>query len=112
MLDNAMRHASDGIEVTSQVHDGRVEIHVLDDGPGFPRDFITDAWERFSRADPARTDGGAGLGLSIVRTIAELHGGETGAANRPAGGADVWITLPRAIRGTPREPARAGAERG
>lgn len=96
MLDNASRHASHGIEVTSQVREGRVEIHVLDDGPGFPRDFLPHAWERFSRADPGRTDGGAGLGLSIVRTIAELHGGEAGAANRPAGGADVWIALPRA----------------
>jgi signal transduction histidine kinase len=96
MLDNAMRHASHGIEVTSQARNGRVEIHVLDDGAGFPRDFLPHAWERFSRADPARTDGGAGLGLSIVRTIAELHGGEAGAANRPAGGADVWISLPRA----------------
>jgi signal transduction histidine kinase len=99
MLDNAMRHASHGIEVTSQARDGRVEIHVLDDGPGFPRDFLPHAWERFSRADPARTDGGSGLGLSIVRTIARLHGGEAGAANRPAGGADVWISLPRARRG-------------
>jgi signal transduction histidine kinase len=97
MLDNALRHASHGVEMTSQARNGRVEIHVLDDGPGFPPDFLPHAWERFSRADPARTDGGAGLGLSIVRTIAELHGGDAGAANRPAGGADVWISLPHSL---------------
>jgi signal transduction histidine kinase len=96
MLDNATRHASHRIVVASEVRGARVEIHVLDDGPGFPDDFLPHAWERFSRADPARTDGGAGLGLSIVRTIAELHGGEAGAGNRPEGGADVWIALPLA----------------
>jgi two-component system OmpR family sensor kinase len=94
LLDNALRHASGAIAVTSHARDGRAEIHVLDDGPGFPPDFLPQAWERFSRADAARTDGGAGLGLSIVRTIAELHGGAAGAANRPGGGADVWIALP------------------
>ena len=95
MLDNALRHAASEIEVTTRVAGSRVEIHVVDDGPGFPRDFLPRAWERFTRADDARTDDGAGLGLSIIRTIAEVHGGRADAANRTGGGADVWISLPQ-----------------
>jgi two-component system, OmpR family, sensor kinase len=94
MLDNALRHATSEVELSTRVAGASVEIHVLDDGPGFPPEFLPRAWERFSRADAARTDDGAGLGLSIVRTIAELHGGRAEALNRPGGGAAVWITLP------------------
>ena len=49
---------------------GRVAIHVTDEGAGFPEDFLPHAFERFSRADAARGRGGAGLGLAIVDTIA------------------------------------------
>ena len=94
LLDNAVRHAATEVKLGAVGSGSSVEFHVLDDGPGFPPEFLPRAWERFSRADPGRTLDGAGLGLSIVRTIAELHGGSTGAANRPTGGADVWISLP------------------
>jgi signal transduction histidine kinase len=108
MLDNALRYATGEIELETRRVGSCVEIHVLDDGPGFPPDFLPRAWERFSRADAARTDDGAGLGLAIIRTIAELHGGGADAANRPGGGADVWISLPAADeRGRPRH--RAGS---
>jgi signal transduction histidine kinase len=73
---------------------GTVELHVLDEGGGFEPEFLPRAFERFSRADPARSGSGAGLGLSIVQVIAEAHGGEAYAANRPSGGADVWLALP------------------
>jgi two-component system OmpR family sensor kinase len=94
MLDNALRYAALEVVLTTRRAGARVEIHVRDDGPGFPPAFLPRAWERFSRADAARTDDGAGLGLAIIRTIAELHGGSAEAANRPGGGADVWISLP------------------
>jgi signal transduction histidine kinase len=94
MLDNALRYAASEVELAARVVGGRVEIHALDDGAGFPPEFLPHAWERFSRPDAARTDDGAGLGLSIIRTIAELQGGTATATNRPTGGADVWITLP------------------
>jgi signal transduction histidine kinase len=96
MLDNALRYAAGEVELTAQGAGSNVEIHVRDDGPGFPPAFLPRAWERFSRADAARTDDGAGLGLAIIRTIAERHGGGADAANRPGGGADVWISLPAA----------------
>jgi two-component system OmpR family sensor kinase len=96
MLENALRYAAGEVEVVIRHAGSSVEIHVLDDGPGFPPEFLSRAWERFSRADAARTEDGVGLGLAIIRTIAELHGGRADAANRQGGGADVWISLPAA----------------
>ena len=94
LVANALEHGTRPIEVTAEAHDGRVELHVRDAGSGFSPAFLPRAFERFSRADAARTGGGAGLGLAIVAAIARAHGGEAHAANRPGGGADVWITLP------------------
>ena len=62
---------------------------------GFPPGFLDRAFERFSRFDQSRTTSGAGLGLSIVRTIAEAHGGSAHVSNVEPRGADVWLSLPR-----------------
>ena len=88
LVDNALRYGG-GVNRGSP-RDGS-ELHVTDDGPGFPPEFLERAFERFSRADAARGRGGAGLGLAIVRTIAEAHGGSAHAANGPT---DVWLALP------------------
>jgi two-component system, OmpR family, sensor kinase len=95
MVTNAMRYGEGPVRLAATERNGHVELHVLDEGPGFAADFLPMAFERFSRADPARSRGGAGLGLSIARLIAEAHGGTADAANRPGGGADVWVSLPR-----------------
>jgi signal transduction histidine kinase len=100
LVDNAVRYAVGGVELSATPVDGVIELHVTDDGSGFPPDFLPHAWERFARADAGRTEGGSGLGLAIVRTIAEQHGGVAGARNRAAGGADVWISVPRFIPGS------------
>jgi heavy metal sensor kinase len=92
LLDNALRYGGDDIRLEAVRRNGSAELHVRDDGPGFPASFLDRAFERFSRADPARGRGGAGLGLAIVRTIAEAHGGSAHAAS--SRGADVWIVLP------------------
>lgn len=89
LVDNALRYGGDSITLAARGE----ELHVTDDGPGFPPGFLDRAFERFSRADAARGRSGAGLGLAIVRTIAEAHGGSAHAANR-APGADVWLSLP------------------
>ncbi len=98
VLTNLVRNALDAgaTRVDVQVRElaSVVEVHVLDDGPGFPDAFLARAFERFARADEARGRGGTGLGLAIVRSTAEAHGGTAGAANRPEGGADVWFALP------------------
>jgi len=81
--------------LSAELSDGVVELHVADRGTGFDDAFLGRAFERFSRADEARGEGGAGLGLSIVQLIANAHGATVGAANRRDGGADVWLSLQR-----------------
>lgn len=94
LVDNALRHGGQRVELDARVAGDRVELHVRDDGPGFPQDFIDTAFERFTRADSARGRGGAGLGLAIVAAIARAHGGQVAASNQPEGGADVSLSLP------------------
>jgi len=93
LVDNALRYGAGTITLAAHHADQAVEIHVTDDGPGFPPDFLDRAFERFTRAPGAR-EGGSGLGLAIVATVADAHGGTSHAANRPAGGADVWLVIP------------------
>jgi len=105
LLDNALRHGEGTIHLTARTRDRHVELHVRDEGAGFASQFVAEAFERFTRADPARSRGGAGLGLSIVQVIARAHGGLARAANHPNGGADVWLELPR----DPSTPGRSGS---
>lgn len=99
LVDNALRHGTGEIRLSAQPENGSVALHVTDEGAGFPEDFLPHAFERFTRADAARGRGGAGLGLAIVDTIATAHDGTARAANRPEGGADVWLTLPASTVG-------------
>jgi signal transduction histidine kinase len=93
LVDNALRYGAGTIALAARRVGDAVEVHVTDEGPGFPPDFIPRAFERFSRAPGAR-EGGSGLGLAIVATVAEAHGGAAHAANRPTGGADLWLVIP------------------
>jgi signal transduction histidine kinase/ActR/RegA family two-component response regulator len=75
-----------------------VELSVEDNGPGIPQDFLAYVFDKFRQADASsrRLHGGMGLGLSIVRSLIELHGGSVRAANREVGtGAVFTIALPR-----------------
>ena len=94
LVDNALAHGASSVVVSALETAQRVELHVADDGAGFAEAFIPRAFDRFSRADDARSRGGAGLGLSIVALIADAHGGEAAVANRDGGGADAWISVP------------------
>jgi two-component system OmpR family sensor kinase len=115
LVDNALAHGLGPVVLHALPRDGVVELHVEDEGPGFPDDFRERAFDRFSRADQARgheggAHGGTGLGLSIVDLIARAHGVRAGLRNRPEGGADVWLEVPRArlaVR-APAAPARSG----
>jgi two-component system OmpR family sensor kinase len=108
LVENALRHGSGPVRVWSHETDGRIEIHVSDEGKGFPPDFLPHAFERFRRADTARSTEGTGLGLAIVKAIAEAHGGSATARNASGGGADVWIELAAAPQRKPAaQPAGA-----
>jgi len=94
LIDNAIQHGATPITIHVQ-HVGAdgVEIRVADHGPGFPDGFLPHAFDRFSRADTARTTGGTGLGLAIVDTLTQRNHGAVTAHNRPAGGAEITIRL-------------------
>jgi two-component system OmpR family sensor kinase len=96
LVGNALTHTPPGtaFKVGVGVLDGRAVIEVADEGPGFPPEVAERVFERFYRADPARSTGGAGLGLSIAATLAEAHGGGVSATGEPGKGAVFRITLP------------------
>jgi two-component system OmpR family sensor kinase len=94
LVENALRHGEGSIRLSAVEGDGRVEMHVLDEGGGIPPEFVPRAFERFTRADQSRAGAGAGLGLAIAQVIAQAHDGFARAANRPEGGADVWLSIP------------------
>ena len=91
LLDNAVRHTPKGgvVTVSGRTRDGRAEAIVGDTGPGIPHEHMKRIFDRFYRAEEARTraGGGTGLGLSIARDLARAQGGELNAENVPAGGA-------------------------
>jgi signal transduction histidine kinase len=96
LVDNALRHSARRVWLTARTRDSWIELHVIDDGPGFEPQLIERAFERFVRGSSATSaSAGAGLGLAIVAAIAAAHGGRACAANRSGGGADVWLELPR-----------------
>jgi heavy metal sensor kinase len=93
LVDNALRYGASTIRLDAVIGNGVVELHVRDDGPGFPPEFLQQAFERFTRGDLARGRGGTGLGLAIVSAIAAAHGGTAHAVNDDPPGADVWLAL-------------------
>jgi two-component system, OmpR family, sensor kinase len=95
LVENGLRYGRGPICLNAVEHDGRIELHVLDEGAGFDPAFLPRAFERFSRTDEARAADGVGLGLAIAQVIASAHGGSAHAANRATGGADVWLSIPK-----------------
>jgi two-component system OmpR family sensor kinase len=101
LLENAIRFTPAGgrIQVVARGDAERVELLVEDSGPGFPPEMLDRVFDRFFRADAARSRpdevSGTGLGLAIVKGVAEAHHGTAEAANVPDGGARVTVRLPR-----------------
>jgi two-component system, OmpR family, sensor histidine kinase BaeS len=98
LTDNALRHTPrDGrVQLVGRRTGEGVRISVEDSGGGIAPEDLPRVFDRFYQADPSRDrrTGTSGLGLSIVRALAEAHGGRVGAENRPTGGTSVWVHLP------------------
>jgi len=95
LVDNAVKF---GGRTRMLVRDGaQLEISVCDDGPGIPADQLEKVFEPFYRLESSRNrdTGGSGLGLSIARDVAQAHGGSLLLRNRPEGGLEARLTLPR-----------------
>ena len=99
LVRNAARFAQSSIAVSVAASAEQVALAVSDDGPGFPEEFLSVAFERFTVADPARTktaSSGTGIGLAIVRAVVERAHGSVSAQNNAGGaGATVTVLLPR-----------------
>ena len=99
LVDNAIKYGRHQGRVTvggRAAAGNMIEIFVADDGPGIPPEALDRVFERFYRADKARSrdQGGTGLGLSIVKHIVQSHGGEVRAESQPGHGATFFFTLP------------------
>jgi len=99
LLDNAIRYTPSGGKVSAEIvaNGSDVSIRVADTGIGIPADAAPHVFDRFYRADKARSraDGGFGLGLAIVKWIAECHSGAVAFHSQPEAGSVFTVTLPR-----------------
>ncbi len=98
LVDNAVRFTPSGgaVTVSAQRHNGSVEVRVADTGAGIPPEHLPRLFERFYRADPARSreDGGTGIGLAIARSVVEAHGGHIRAESELGEGSVFTFDLP------------------
>jgi len=106
LVDNAVRFTPPGGEVTIRAwrEDERVQIEIHDTGVGVAPEHLPRVFERFYRADPARSrddGGGTGIGLAIARSIVEGHGGRIVATSEPGRGAAFTFGLPAAHAAVP-----------
>jgi len=106
LVENALRYGAGTVRVTASQQGDELELQVTDKGSGFPPEFARHAFERFSRAEPSRSGGCAGLGLAIVAAVATAHGGSATVTSAPGGGGRVSIRVPSSTLGTRTSDAR------
>jgi signal transduction histidine kinase len=98
LISNALRYAPDSSVITLilSAEESSLQLRVRDSGPGIPEKSLPHIFDRFYRADRARSreEGGTGLGLAIARQLAQAHGGSLTARNHPDGGAEFVLILP------------------
>ena len=95
LLLNALRHTGGEVELTAEATEDGVLLTVGDRGPGVPDDLKDVLFEPFQQGDtPAARVGGAGIGLTVVSTFAQLHGGRAWVEDRPGGGSLFRVLLP------------------
>jgi signal transduction histidine kinase len=113
LIDNAVRHNMPGgwVQAATRCETGFAELTITNGGEPIPPDQVGGLFEPFRRlAGRAGSRPGAGLGLSIVASVARAHGGQATAHARPDGGLDVQIRLPATAPGDTYGPVLAGAQ--
>jgi len=98
LVDNALKYTPEGgvVTVGAAAEPGAVTVTVTDNGPGVPAPERDMVWRRLYRGDASRSQRGWGLGLTLVRAVAEAHGGSASVADAPGGGARFQMRLPAA----------------
>ncbi len=96
LADNAVKYTPAGgrVSLASRRENGHLRLEVADSGVGIRAEDQARIFERFYRADPARSPGGVGLGLAIARWIAEEHGGSIAVNSSPGRGSLFTVELP------------------
>ena len=96
LLDNALRFTPDGgkITIATEIKPDRTELTVEDTGCGIPPQYLPHVWDRFYRVDSSRSSQGTGLGLALVKSITDLHGGSVAVASEVDRGTTVALTFP------------------
>jgi signal transduction histidine kinase len=96
LIENAVKYGQSA-RVLVDDNDARLEIRIQDQGPGLPPAELERVFEPFYRVEGSRSreTGGTGLGLTIARGIAEAYGGSLDLRNRPKGGLEAVLALPR-----------------
>jgi two-component system heavy metal sensor histidine kinase CusS len=97
LIENALRFTPDGGSVSIHLasNPGQSVVSVSDSGSGIPAEHIHRVFDRFYRMDSSRSSSGSGLGLALVKSIAELHGGTASIASEKNRGTAVTLTFPR-----------------
>jgi two-component system heavy metal sensor histidine kinase CusS len=97
VLENALHHTPAGgtISITLADHGAQSDVSIKDTGSGIAPEHLPRVFDRFYRADSSRTSEGSGLGLALVKSIADLHGGSAKIASLPGQGTTVTLTFPK-----------------
>lgn len=102
LIDNAIRHTGEmgSVSVTVNLADAEMKVHVADTGSGIPEEDVPFVFERFYKADKARTRGraGTGLGLAIAKNIVEAHEGSISVKSKAGQGTTFSFFIPRILR--------------
>ena len=115
VLNNACKYTDQGGEIvlTAELREGQAVVHIRDSGIGIAAAMLPKVFDLFTQAEGslARSDGGLGIGLSLVKRLVEMHGGTVTAHSAGLGhGSEFTITLPAVMDQLPDEPAREPRE--
>src|SRR5205807_2369429 len=99
LIDNALRFTPDGgkVQISIGSRDDHTEVFVRDTGSGIAPEHLPRVFDRFYRGDASRSSAGTGLGLALVKSIVDLHGGSASVESELGRGTTVLLTFPNQV---------------